>query len=88
MILTVDESLEKLNIPVAKYVVADSLKSVERLAKSFGFPVVLKLVSPEVIHKTEVGGVKVVHDFAELRKTASSFLAQGKVLIMEHCSGV
>jgi len=86
--MMVDEALSKLNIPVAKFEVSDSLKNVERAAKSFGFPVVLKLVSPEVVHKTEFGGVKIVHDLAELRETASTFLARGKVLVMEHCSGV
>lgn len=83
-----DEALSMLNIPVAKFEVFDSLNSIERVAKSYGFPVVLKLLSPEVVHKTEAGGVKVVHDLAELRKTASAFLARGKVLVMEHCSGV
>ncbi len=88
MILTVDESLNKLNIPVAKHQVASSLDKVERYAKHFGFPVVLKLVSPKVVHKTEVGGVKIAHDMAELRETASQFLQKGKVLVQEHCSGV
>ncbi|VVB81682.1 Acetate--CoA ligase [ADP-forming] I subunit beta [uncultured archaeon] len=83
-----DEALSKLNIPAAKFEVADSLKTVERIAKGLGFPVVLKLLSPEVVHKTEAGGVKIVHDLAELRETASRFLEQGKVLVMEHCSGV
>ncbi len=86
--MTVDESLKILNIPVARHEVADSLQSVERLAKSFGFPVVLKLVSPEVIHKTESGGVKIVHSLDELRFVSSRFLEQGKVLVQERCSGV
>lgn len=88
MILTVDESLSKLNVPVARFELADSLKKVERSAKSFGFPVVLKLVSPDVIHKTEQGGVVVVQNLAEARESASRFLEKGKVLVQEHCSGV
>ena len=88
LILTVDESLNKLNIPVAKHHVAESLAQVERYAKNYGFPVVLKLISPKVIHKTEAGGVKIVHDLSELRGTAAKFLEQGKVLIQEHCVGV
>ncbi|MEM3154564.1 MAG: acetate--CoA ligase family protein [Candidatus Woesearchaeota archaeon] len=88
MIITVDESLKKLNIPVAKHHVASSLQEVERHAKKFGFPVVLKLVSPKIIHKTEAGGVKIVHDIAELRSTASRFLEQGSVLVQEHCYGI
>src|SRR5574341_1033856 len=88
MILTVDESLNELNIPVARHHVASSIAQVERFSKAYGFPVVLKLISPKVIHKTEAGGVKIVHDLAELRTTASKFLERGKVLVQEHCSGV
>jgi len=88
MILTVDESLDRLNIPVAKHHVASSVKDVERYAKKFGFPVVLKLISPKVIHKTEAGGVTAVRQLDFLRETASKFLERGKVLVQEHCSGV
>jgi len=88
MILTVDESLKKLNIPVAKHGVANSVKDAERLAKKYGYPVVLKLISPKAIHKTEVDGVKIVQDSSELRSVASYFLKTGKVLVQEHCSGV
>ncbi|HLF55057.1 MAG TPA: acetate--CoA ligase family protein [Candidatus Nanoarchaeia archaeon] len=88
MILTVDESLKRLNIPVAGYHVASSLKQVERFAKSFGYPVVLKLISPKAIHKTEAGGVKIVHQPSELVETAKVFLEKGSVLVQEHTSGV
>lgn len=88
MILSLDDSLNKINIPVAKFEIVDSLQKVERAQKKFGFPCVLKLVSPKVVHKTEEGGVKVVYDMAELRETASSFLGKGKVLVQEKCEGV
>jgi acyl-CoA synthetase (NDP forming) len=88
LILTVDNSLARLNIPVAKYHVVSSVKDAERYAKQFGFPVVLKLVSPKVIHKTEAGGVTAVRQLDFLRETASKFLEKGKVLVQEHCRGV
>lgn len=88
MMLSLDDALNKLNIPVAKFELADSLQKVERAQKKFGFPCVLKLVSPKVIHKTEEGGVKVVHDLSELRETATYFLKKGKVLVQEKCDGV
>lgn len=88
VILTVDESLAKINIPVAKHHLASSVKDAERYAKKFGFPVVLKLVSPKFIHKTEAGGVTAVRQLDFLRETASKFLERGKVLVQEHCSGV
>jgi len=37
---------------------AKSEEEAVRLAKDIGFPVVLKIVSPDVVHKTEVGGVR------------------------------
>jgi acyl-CoA synthetase (NDP forming) len=86
--LSLDEALNKLNIPIAKFELADSLQKAERAQKKFGFPCVLKLVSPKVIHKTEEGGVKVVHDLSELRETANLFLKKGKVLVQEKCDGV
>jgi len=88
MLLTVDESLKKLNIPVAQHHLAASMKDVERLAKKYGYPLVLKVVSPKIIHKTEAGGVKIVHHRDELFATASDFLKKGKILVQEHCSGV
>jgi acyl-CoA synthetase (NDP forming) len=88
MILSLDDALTRINIPVAKFELADSLQKVERAQKKFGFPCVLKLVSPKVVHKTEEGGVKIVHDPSELRDAANSFLKKGKVLVQEKCEGV
>jgi len=88
MMLSLDDALNKLNIPIAKFELADSLQKVERAQKKFGFPCVLKLVSPKVIHKTEEGGVKIVHSPAELNETANSFLKRGKVLVQEKCDGI
>jgi len=88
MILTIDKSLEKLNIPAAKHNMATSTAQLEKYAKSYGFPVVLKLVSPEVIHKTEANGVQIAHNMDDLKKISATFLKRGKVLIQEHCTGV
>src|SRR5437588_12611282 len=46
-------------IPVPKEGVASSAAEAAKLAASMGFPVVLKIVSPEILHKTEAGGVLV-----------------------------
>ena len=41
-----------------------------RDAKRLGFPLVMKVVSPQILHKTDVGGVKVgVNDTADVKKT-------------------
>ena len=44
-------------IPVPKEGVATSAAEAAKLAAGMGFPVVLKIVSPEILHKTEAGGV-------------------------------
>ena len=46
-------------IPVPQEGVAKSAGEAARLAREMGFPVVLKIVSPEILHKTEAGGVLV-----------------------------
>ncbi len=44
-------------IPLPKDATATSASEAARLAREFGYPVVLKIVSPEITHKTDVGGV-------------------------------
>jgi acetyl coenzyme A synthetase (ADP forming)-like protein len=46
-------------IPVPQEGVAKSAAEAMRLANEMGYPVVLKIVSPEILHKTEAGGVLV-----------------------------
>src|SRR5213595_582969 len=46
-------------IPVPKEGVATSAQDAAKLAQGMGFPVVLKIVSPDILHKTEAGGVLV-----------------------------
>src|SRR6201986_4401720 len=44
-------------IPVPKEGVAKSAAEAVKLASGMGFPVVMKIVSPDILHKTEAGGV-------------------------------
>ena len=46
-------------IPVPQEGVATSAADAAKLATQMGFPVVLKIVSPDILHKTEAGGVLV-----------------------------
>lgn len=55
-----EESLAVLRaygIPVARYALVPTAAQLERHARGVGFPLALKVVSPEILHKTEVGGV-------------------------------
>jgi len=44
-------------IPVPRFELARSVEEAVEHAERIGYPVVLKVVSPQVIHKTDVGGV-------------------------------
>ncbi len=46
-------------IPLPEEGLATSRTEAERLAGQIGFPVVMKIVSPDILHKTEAGGVVV-----------------------------
>jgi acetate---CoA ligase (ADP-forming) subunit beta len=46
-------------IPVTKFKVASNQKEAAKYADEIGYPIVLKIVSPDIIHKSEAGGVMV-----------------------------
>jgi len=50
--------LSAFHIPVAKTVVARSPNEALLLAEEFGFPVAMKINSPDITHKSDAGGVK------------------------------
>jgi len=51
------ELLEIYGIKTAKYFLAENEKQAVQSAKKIGYPVAMKAVSNEVLHKTDVGGV-------------------------------
>ena len=51
--------LEKYGVSVPKYALVNSKKEAAAASKKVGFPLVMKVVSPHILHKTDVGGVKV-----------------------------
>src|ERR1700686_3461802 len=48
---------EAYGISIPKEAVAKNAEEAGRLASEIGFPVVMKIVSPQILHKTEAGGV-------------------------------
>jgi acetyltransferase len=54
-----ERELVKYDLVLPRSAVAPTLSEVEATAAEVGFPVVLKIVSPQAIHKSEVGGVAV-----------------------------
>ena len=63
------------HIPVTTFKVAKNEEEATEFAEQIGFPVVLKIVSPDIIHKSDAGGVKV-----NLKKTAEVRNAYRRIL--------
>lgn len=75
-----------INVP--KEGVVSSAKEAGTLASSMGFPVVMKIVSPDILHKTEAGGVIVgvksadeaVTAYEQIIANAKKYKADAKVV--------
>src|SRR5579864_7385843 len=66
-------------IPVPKEGVAKSAAEAAKIASAMGFPVVMKIVSPDILHKTEAGGVVVgVKTAADVEKNYDTILANAR----------
>lgn len=50
--------LSAYGIPVSEIRAAHNVEEAAALAREIGFPVVLKIISPQITHKTDVGGVE------------------------------
>ena len=53
------ELLKEYGIPVPDFKLIKREDEITGLAKEINFPIVMKIVSPDIIHKTDAGGVKV-----------------------------
>lgn len=79
----VKEWLREKGIPVPRGEVVESAAAASRFARACGYPVVLKIVSDRMLHKTEAGGVQTgIRSEKELRaafagmvRTAESYTA-------------
>lgn len=46
------------DLPIPEQAVATSAKEAQQLAEKIGFPVIAKISSPDILHKTDVGGIR------------------------------
>ena len=69
--------LAAAGVPVLPEGVAATAEEAAEMAAEMGFPVVLKIVSPQIAHKTEVGGVALnLADADAVRAEAARMLAE------------
>ena len=78
---------EAYGIPVPKEGVATSARDAARIAAEIGFPVVMKVVSPDILHKTEAGGViiglknagEVEQAYETIQRSARSYKSDARI---------
>lgn len=71
--------VESYDIPVTKVRVAHNIDEAIEAAEEIGYPVVLKIVSPDIIHKSDIGGVIVnIKDSKGVREAYERILTNVK----------
>lgn len=71
--------LEQWGIPTVSCEVAGSADEAIRSANALGFPVALKILSPDVVHKTEAGGVRLnLHTDQDVRSAFAEIVTNVK----------
>ena len=62
--------LKKYQIKVPEFILAKSSDEAVKASKKLGFPLVMKIVSPQILHKTDVDGIKLnVNTISDVKKT-------------------
>ena len=65
-----EKVVRRYGIPFARGKLAKSENEAHEIARKLGFPLVMKISSPDVVHKTESGGVILgVDSYARLRES-------------------
>ena len=73
--------LRAYGIPVSKEKIASSAADAVKIAKKIGFPVVAKVVSADILHKSDIGGVVLnLNSATEVKKAFDDITARVKKL--------
>ncbi len=66
-------------IPAPRTYTAFSLNEAVRFANEIGYPVVMKIASPDITHKTDIGGIKIgVKNDAEVKRYFTQMMTAGR----------
>jgi len=75
------EMLKAAGIPVVETRFARNMKEAVAISKELGFPVALKVMSAEVVHKSDAGGVKLrLENVSQVEKAYSAMMASVKAM--------
>jgi acetyltransferase len=73
--------LKAYGIPISKEAIAQTAADAVKIAKTIGFPVVAKVVSADILHKSDIGGVALnLGSAAEVKKAFNDITARVKKL--------
>jgi len=73
------ELLKEYGISVPDFRLIKSEEEISGLAKEINFPITMKIVSPDIIHKTDAGGVKVnIKDEKEAKLAYQEIISKAK----------
>jgi acetyltransferase len=73
--------LKAYGIPVSQEAIAQTAAEAVRIAKRIGFPVVAKVVSAQILHKSDIGGVVLnLNSAAEVKKAFNDITARVRKL--------
>jgi len=70
--------LKDIGVPTTSWLVAKSEEEAVSMSEAIGYPVVLKILSPEIIHKSDAGGVKLNLGRGEVRGAYNELIARFK----------
>lgn len=81
------EILELYGLPVTKEYLAENAEKAVQIAEKMGYPIVMKIDSPDILHKTEAGGValdirsteQVKTNFLEMMEKGKAYNPQAKI---------
>jgi 4-hydroxybutyryl-CoA synthetase (ADP-forming) len=66
-------------LPLPKSALAKTEADAIKIAKQIGYPVVMKIASPQIIHKSDAGGVKVnLTNDSEIKEAFKTIIANAK----------
>jgi acetyltransferase len=82
--------LKAYGIPVSREKIAQTAAEAVRIARKIGFPVVAKVVSAEILHKSDIGGVVLnLNSATEVRKAFNDITARvGKLKSRPKLEGI
>jgi acetate---CoA ligase (ADP-forming) len=81
------EILKAYGLPLSDFRLAKNKGEAAKIAREIGYPVAMKIVSPDILHKTDAGGVKlnlrnreeVSRAFAEIMNQAQAYKKEAKI---------